>query len=196
MKGIPTEVRAMITRRDLLAVGVAAALAGCSGGGTPTVESPGGLSVTSSAFEEGGQIPPEYTGDGADRSPPLDIDGVPEGAVSLALLVDDPDAPGGTFVHWLLWNLPPDRTTLPAGVPQRERLPAFGDVRQGTNGFDEIGYRGPRPPSGDGPHTYRFTVYAVDEQLELSAGARRRKLDAALAGSVVASGRLTGEYER
>jgi len=186
----------MVTRRSLLAAGVAAALAGCSSGGPETVESPGGLTVTSSAFEEGGQIPTEYTGDGDDRSPPLALSGVPDAAVTLAVVVDDPDAPGGTFVHWLLWNVPADRSTLPAGLPQRERLPAIGDARQGTNGFDELGYRGPLPPSGDGPHTYRFTVYAVDDRLELSAGARRRKLDAALAGSVVASGRLTGEYER
>ena len=186
----------MVTRRSLLATGVAAALAGCSSGGPETVESPGGLTVTSSAFEEGGQIPTEYTGDGDDRSPPLALSGVPDAAVTLAVVVDDPDAPGGTFVHWLLWNVPADRSTLPAGLPQRERLPAIGDARQGTNGFDELGYRGPLPPSGDGPHTYRFTVYAVDDRLELSAGARRRKLDAALAGSVVASGRLTGEYER
>ncbi|MEF8775402.1 MAG: YbhB/YbcL family Raf kinase inhibitor-like protein [Haloarculaceae archaeon] len=186
----------MIPRRRVLAAAVAAPLAGCSDGNTVTVGSPGGLTVTSPAFETGGTIPTEYTGDGADRSPPLSIGGVPAEAVTLALVVDDPDAPSGTFVHWLLWNVPGDRADIPAGVPQRETVADLGGARQGTNGFDELGYRGPLPPSGDGPHTYRFTVYALDTDLNVEAGARRDHLEEALAGPILASGRLSGEYER
>lgn len=185
----------MQTRRAFLGTAAMVALAGCGGNGQ-TPESPGGLTVTSPAFDEGESIPAQFTVDGADESPPLHVEGVPDGARTLALVVDDPDAPSGTFTHWLVWSIPADRTQLRAGIPQQQTVADLGSARQGTNDFGEIGYRGPAPPEGDGPHTYRFTVYALDADPDLAAGAERGALETALTGTVIASGRLTGEYER
>lgn len=206
----------MPTRRRYLAVAGAAALAGCGftveqgtltgdSGDGPTESEPGTdstrtgsptppLAFSTSAFEDGGSIPPEYTGAGADRSPPLTVESVPGSAETLAFVVDDPDASG--FVHWLLWNVPADVAEIPADVPQEETVSALDDARQGTNGFGELGYRGPLPPEGDGPHTYRFTMSAVSTTLDLAAGADRGALESAIAGSVVDTHRITGEFER
>lgn len=188
----------MRTRRSVLGTAAAVLLAGCGGSGTDgaTVESPGGLEVTSPAFEEGAAIPVEFTDDGADRSPPIHIAGTPADARRLALVADDPDAPSPPFTHWLLWNLPADREQLPAGIPREEQVQSLGGARQGTNDFDEVGYRGPAPPEEDGPHTYRFTVFALESTSGVSAGADRGTLEAGIGGSVLASGRLTGEYDR
>lgn len=202
----------MLDRRGVLrgavAVAVPGLVAGCSGSGgepsddtaanpVPTTVSPTeGFRLESSAFADGETIPTEFTADGADVSPPLSITGVPDGASTLALVVDDPDAPGSGFTHWLLWNVPADTSRLPKGINQSRRVPDLDDARQGTNGFGELGYRGPRPPRDDGPHTYRFTLYAVRDSLNVQAGARYPTLDRALSDSVVASARLTGEYDR
>lgn len=199
----------MQTRRSTLrALGLAGAtaLAGCGGGDAPTTTAAGGpapgtgtaeaFTLTSEAFGDGEPIPERYTADGADVSPPVSVSGVGTSAETLALVVDDPDAPGGTFVHWLLWNLPADRTTVPEDVPGDETVAALGGARQGTNGFGTVGYRGPAPPAGDDPHTYRFTAYAVDTTLSLAAGAERAGLESALADSVLVTARLTGEYGR
>lgn len=156
----------------------------------------GTFSVSSLAFEDGEEIPEEYTCEGANDSPPLRVDGVPSEAETLALIVDDPDAPGTTFVHWLLWNVPPDTEQIPQGIPQGPSVDELGGVVQGTNDNSDIGYFGPCPPEGDGPHTYRFTLYAVKTELELEAGATRDELDAALDGRTVGTARLTGAYER
>lgn len=122
--------------------------------------------------------------------------GVPENAETLALVCDDPDAPGGTFVHWLLWNVPGETDGLDEDVPPDEEVSGLDGARQGMNDFGNIGYDGPAPPEGDGPHTYRFTVYAVEMTLELAAGAERGALEDPLDGSTLGSGRLSGEYER
>jgi len=183
------------------AVAVGGGLAGCTGGGSAgtrgaatTVSPTSGFTIRSPAFTEGESIPPKYTADGADLSPALAVAGAPEAATTLTLIVDDRDAPDGSFYHWLLWNLPADTTQIPEGINQARRVPDLGDARQGTNGFGELGYRGPRPPDGDDPHTYRFTLYAVAESLNVQAGARYPTVDEALSGSVVATARLTGEY--
>lgn len=201
----------MPDRRGVLRTVAAAAIfgfAGCSDGGGgsggdtatsagPTTVSPtDGFRLESPAFADGGTIPTEFTADGDDLSPPLAITGVPDAASTLTLVVDDPDAPRGGFTHWLLWNVPAGTARLPAGINQSRRVPDLGDARQGTNGFGELGYRGPRPPADDGPHTYRFTLYAVRGSLNVQAGARYPTLDRALAGSVVTSARLAGEYDR
>ncbi|WP_247009096.1 YbhB/YbcL family Raf kinase inhibitor-like protein [Halorientalis litorea] len=198
----------MPTRRAVFGcvTGALCTLAGCTtldgGDGVDTadpattVDSGSDTRLTSSAFANGETIPTKHTGDGADVSPPLSLAGVPGAIASLALVVDDPDAPDGTFVHWLLWGLPPETREIPEHVPQARRVPSLGDARQGTNGFGELGYRGPRPPEGDGPHTYRFTLYALDSTVNVQAGARRRALSNAMAESVVATARLTGTYER
>lgn len=193
-------------RRRLLRAGAAAlatGLAGCPGGGTTPEESPSAgqspddsLSVTSSAFEAGDTIPTRYTCDGENVSPPLTVANVPEGAGSLAVIVDDPDAPGGTFVHWLLWNVPPDRTQLPAGVTRGETVADLGGARQGENDANRVGYSGPCPPTADDAHTYRFTAYAVEGTLDLQAGADRAALADALDGRTLTSERLTGEFDR
>lgn len=194
------------SRRAVLSGLATAALAGCSSGGGDGTASPtatgadsapsGGLSVASPAFDDGGPIPERYTGDGADASPPLSVGDVPSDAAALALVVDDPDAPDPPFTHWLCWAIPPDVGEIPEELPQTERVESLGGALQGTNDFGDLGYRGPLPPSGDGPHRYRFTVSALASGLDLDPGARRGAVDEALAGSVLEAGRLVGAYER
>jgi len=153
---------------------------------------PMAMEIDSSAFRDGQAIPEKFTCDGADRSPPLSWSGVPEGTGSLALIVDDPDAPGGTFVHWVLFNLPAASTDLPAGV-EGQKVRADGS-RQGRNGFGNIGYGGPCPPGGT--HRYYFKLYALDTLLELGAGAGKQDLLEAMEGHVLAEGQLMGTYRR
>jgi Raf kinase inhibitor-like YbhB/YbcL family protein len=186
-----------ITRRVFL-VATAAAASGCIGGdGEGTGESETRMELSSLAFEDGGEIPTEYTCGGANSSPPLRISGVPEEAAALALVVDDPGVPtpNRRFVHWLLWNLPPDTEQIPQSVPRGPSISGLGGAVQGTNDADEVGYSGPCPPGADGPHSYRFFLYALDEELELEAGATRDQLDAAIEGKVVAETRLEGAYD-
>lgn len=152
------------------------------------------LELTSPAFDDGGSIPERFTCDGADVSPALEISGVPEEAASLALVADDPDAPAGTWVHWVLWGLPAGRREIPEGVPPEERV--LGGARQGTNDFGNPGYGGPCPPPGDGAHRYFFRLWALREAPGLAAGAAKEELLAAIDPLVVASCELTGRYER
>lgn len=154
------------------------------------------LTFSTPAFESGEPVPTRYTCDGADGSPELAIGGVPDGAESLAVVVDDPDAPGGTFTHWLLWGVPPETDAIESDVPATETVASLGDARQGTNGFGTVGYRGPCPPPGDGPHTYRFTLHALDGSLSLSAGADRSAFESAVSDRSIATARFTGTYER
>lgn len=186
-----------------VATGVALGVAGCSGGGdetptgTPTESTAGALSLTSPAFDDGGTIPSRFTCAGEGVSPRLDVGGVSEDATSLALIVDDPDAPRDRpFVHWLLWDVPVDRRTIPEAVPQGETVDALDGARQGTNSAGQVGYVGPCPPRGDGPHTYRFSLSALDTRLGVEAGAKRPTVDAAIEGHVLAKTRLTGEFDR
>jgi Raf kinase inhibitor-like YbhB/YbcL family protein len=144
------------------------------------------MKITSSAFQEGAIIPSRFTCDGADTSPPLQIADIPSGAKSLALIVDDPDAPSGLFTHWMIWNISPQTSTVGEGrAPQGV---------QGTNDFGKSGYGGPCPPPGE--HRYHFKIFALDRELDLSSGAKRAQLDAALKGHVVAQGELMGRYSR
>jgi Raf kinase inhibitor-like YbhB/YbcL family protein len=151
------------------------------------------IQLSSPAFQEGETIPRQYTGDGKDTSPPLRWGEPPEGTRSFALVCDDPDAPRGTWTHWLLFNLPPDRRELPEGVPAKETLD--GGASQGKNDFGNIGYGGPAPPAGK-PHRYYFRLYALDTQLDLPAGASRQQLLAAMKGHILAEGQLMGRYGR
>jgi Raf kinase inhibitor-like YbhB/YbcL family protein len=150
------------------------------------------IKVVSSAFQEGGMIPADYTCDGKDISPPLSWSGVPEQAVTMALICDDPDAPLGTWVHWVLYNLPASVRELPAGVPPDERL-ANGAL-QGRNDFRRLGYGGPCPPGGT--HRYYFKLYALDKALDLKPGATKKELLKAMEGHVLAEGQLMGRYKR
>jgi Raf kinase inhibitor-like YbhB/YbcL family protein len=144
------------------------------------------MKITSSAFQEGGNIPSKFTCDGSDISPPLQIAEVPSGTKSLALVVDDPDAPSGLFTHWMVWNISPQTNTIEEGS-----TPKGVD---GTNDFGKSGYGGPCPPSGT--HRYYFKIFALDRELDLPPGTKRSQLDAAMKGHVVEQGELIGRYSR
>jgi Raf kinase inhibitor-like YbhB/YbcL family protein len=150
------------------------------------------LDVRSSAFREGGAIPARYTCDDLDISPPLSWSSVANGTRSLALIVDDPDAPRGAFVHWVIYNLPPDTRRLPEDVPNQRTLPS--GALQGMNGAGSLGYTGLCPPNGT--HRYLFKVYALDTELDLGAGATKEVVVSAMEGHVLAEGRLLGTYQR
>jgi Raf kinase inhibitor-like YbhB/YbcL family protein len=154
---------------------------------------PMSMQLSSPAFLEGGTIPTPHTADGQDTSPKLRWAGVPAEAKSLALVCDDPDAPRGIWVHWVLFNLPPEMRVLPEGVPTKKSLP--GGAKQGTNDFGKIGYGGPSPPPGK-PHRYYFKVYSLDRVLDLSEGATKQQLVDAMKGHILAEGQLMGRYGR
>ncbi len=156
------------------------------------MEDPIPLTIRSPVFHEGGSIPARYTCDGEDVSPPLEWSGVPEGTKSLALTCDDPDAPAGLWVHWVVFDLPPSAAGLPERVPATPEIPSGG--RQGKNDFRKIGYGGPCPPAGT--HRYVFTLYALDSTLGLPAGATRKDLLAAMRGHALGEATLTGTYSR
>lgn len=151
------------------------------------------LELTSTAFEEGTTIPVRHTCDGDDVSPPLSVAGIPAEAESLALIADDPDAPGTTWVHWVLYGLPTDAGGLPEGVPPEPEV--RGGARQGENDFGDLGYGGPCPPAGE-EHRYVFKLYALDGSPELGPGATREELLEAIEPLVVDEARLTGRYRR
>ncbi len=150
------------------------------------------MKLESLAFKENGMIPSIYTCDGQNISPPLGWNTPPTGTQSLALIVDDPDAPGQTFVHWVLYDLPPEIHQLPKGVPTEPTLSSGGV--QGKNDFGKFGYGGPCPPSGI--HRYFFKLYALDRELGLEAGATKAKVEAAMNGHILAATELVGRYAR
>ena len=150
------------------------------------------IEVTSSAFFEGDMIPADYTADSRNISPPLQWQGVPEGTASIAMINDDPDAPMGTWVHWVIYDMPPDTTSLPENIAPDEILANGG--KHGTTDFGRIGYGGPAPPSGT--HRYYFKVYALDCKLDLAPGATKDKVEKAMTGHVLAQGQLMGKYKR
>jgi len=150
--------------------------------------------VIKSAFEDGGYIPEEYTADGKDISPPLIIENVLPEAKTLAIIVDDPDAPSGTFTHWLIWNIPADIKEISKNIEKKEKVKELKGALQGKNDFNDLGYLGPAPPSG--VHTYRFFAYALDSQLDLEAGADKESLLNAMEDHVLQKAVLKGEYTR
>src|SRR6478672_106923 len=145
------------------------------------------MNLSSPDFSEGGNIPERYTCDGKDVSPTLKIDGIPKEAKSLVLIVDDPDAPGGNFTHWLIWNIVPDLTEIVAN-----QLPAH--AVQGVNDFGKSKYSGPCPPAG--VHRYYFRLYALDTTLTLPQASKRKAVDSAMKGRIVADATLMGRYAR
>jgi Raf kinase inhibitor-like YbhB/YbcL family protein len=150
------------------------------------------MKLTSTAFSEGGMIPAQYTCNGPDVSPPLNWEDVPEETKSLALIADDPDAPVGTWVHWVLYNLPADTHELQEDLPKTKVLP--NGAMQGTNDFRKIGYNGPCPPGGT--HRYFFKLYALDELVDLNPGARKKDLLDAMKGHILAECQLMGKFSR
>ena len=137
-------------------------------------------------------IPPEFTCDGLDVSPPLEWSGVPANAKSLVLIVDDPDAPMGTWVHWVLFNIPASAAGLPAEIPADAALE--NGARHGTNDFGKLGYGGPCPPGGT--HRYFFKLYALDIEIDLDSGITKSQLLEAMEGHILAEGQLMGIYKR
>jgi Raf kinase inhibitor-like YbhB/YbcL family protein len=151
------------------------------------------MQLTSTAFQESQPIPERHTCDGENLSPPLKWSGVPLGARSLALVMDDPDAPVGTWVHWVLYDLSTSSTDLPEGLPKGQYVP--GGAKQGLNDFKHLGYGGPCPPGGKA-HRYFFKLYALDQILDLKPGATKKEVERAIENHTLAQGQLMGTYKR
>jgi Raf kinase inhibitor-like YbhB/YbcL family protein len=151
------------------------------------------LEISSTVFPPGGAIPLVYTCDGKDRSPSLSWSGAPPAAQAMALICEDPDAPAGTWVHWVIFNIPASSRGLKEGVSAAAVLD--DGSRQGKNDFGRIGYGGPCPPQGK-PHRYVFTLYALDRELALQAGCRKADLLAAMKGRVLATASMFATYKR
>jgi Raf kinase inhibitor-like YbhB/YbcL family protein len=151
------------------------------------------IQITSPAFNPGEPIPTKYTCDGEDVSPPLRWIGMPQTTQSIAIIVEDPDAPSGTFVHWVIYDIPGSATELPEGLPKTESLPS--GVKQGVNDFKKLGYGGPCPPQGSA-HRYDFHIYALDLQVQFRAGMGKQELLNLIEGHVTAQGILMGTYRR
>lgn len=184
-------------RSFLMSAAVFCLVAGCQPTVTETPENEGGnemnqLKLTSSAFKEETMIPAKYTCDGKDISPPLAWQGVPDEAQALAVIADDPDAPGKTWVHWVVYNIPTNVNELPENYPPSEK--ADNGIMQGKNDFKKIGYGGPCPPSGT--HRYYFKLYALSKTLDLKPGATKQELLDAMEGKVVAETSFMGKYSR
>ncbi|MCZ7384159.1 MAG: YbhB/YbcL family Raf kinase inhibitor-like protein [Candidatus Methanoperedens sp.] len=151
------------------------------------------ISISSEAFNDGGTIPDEYTCEGEDISPPLSWQGLPDGTKSIALIMDDPDASGRAFVHWVIYNIPGSTQKLSKGIPRKEKL-ADGSL-QGMTDFGKAGYGGPCPPLGK-PHRYFFKIYAIDKILDLPSKASKEDVETAMKGHILAQGELIGKYAR
>ncbi len=149
--------------------------------------------LQTTAFQTGQDIPPRFTCDGADVSPPLRWTEPPAGTGSFALIADDPDAPGGTWVHWLAYDLPATLRELPEGAAKSQEF--AGGARQGSNDFERIGYGGPCPPPGKA-HRYFFKLYGLDKKLDLKAGATKQDLERAMKGHILVQAELMGRYHR
>jgi len=176
----------------VVAGGLSAAVAGWRHAASPVIAmDQAELKLTSASLEKG-KIPRKFTCDGEESSPSLAWSAPPAGTRSLTLILTDPDAPGGVFVHWVLYDLPSEKRSLPEGLSKEGRLP--DGSRQGRNDFDETGYRGPCPP-GRAIHRYVFSLYALDARLELPAGQTREQVETAMMGHILAGGELVAPYE-
>jgi hypothetical protein len=166
--------------------------AGCGGDRAPETlpKAAKDLRIASRAFPDGGVIPKQYTCDGKGVSPPLRWSGVPPQAASLALIVSDPDAPGGRFVHWTLYSLPPQVTRLPTGAP------VLAGARQGRNSFGKRGWGAPCPPKSDPAHRYDFDLYWLERPVDIPDGAKAQDVLRGIAEAAGGHGRLVGRYAR
>jgi hypothetical protein len=169
--------------RLVIAVGLAALLLGAGGAK---------MELKSQAFQAGEMIPAKYTCDGQDISPPLSWSDPPTGTIGFALISDDPDAPMGTWVHWVIWNIPASALALDENCPKTASLP--NGTKQGTTDFHRVGYGGPCPPSGT--HRYYFKLYALDRALDLPASTTKKDLETAMQGHILGQTELMGTYRR
>lgn len=155
------------------------------------------MKVESPAFKNGQKIPTKYTADGEDISPPIVWSNIPEGTVEFALICDDPDAPTAEpWVHWVIYKIGPNIHALPENIPKVARVESPIKALQGRNSWTYIGYNGPAPPPGSGIHHYRFTVYALDTQLDIEDSATKKELLEAMEGHIIGKGTLVGTYKR
>jgi Raf kinase inhibitor-like YbhB/YbcL family protein len=181
----------------ILLVAAALLLAGCGGDSEtvsgPPPKAPSTIALGSPAFAAGGDLPKPFTCDGAGTSPPLEWSRVPKRARELAILVEDPDAPGGTFVHWSIWGIPAGVRALQANV---QASAATAGLQQGKNGFGDVGYGPPCPPKGDSPHRYVFTLYALSQTLPVANGASGEDVRNAIGEVAIAKGEITAKYGR
>ena len=186
-----------------LAFFLASALLGCGKPApSPPTPSPSAtnadtskFTLTSPAFKDGEPIPVQYTADGKGVSPQLDWTGVPAGTKEFALIVDDPDAPRGTFTHWVIYAVPPSITSFPQDVPKTDTVPSLGGAKQGRNSADAIGYTPPSPPPSK-VHHYIFHLYALDKSVPYSQNMTADNLRKAISSHVLATTELTGTYQR
>lgn len=193
IRSIPTIVAVLVASLALAADEPPGLVSPESPGVATEPTSGGNLGLKSESFASGEPIPAEHSCDGADRSPALSWEGVPKGTQAFAIVMDDPDAPAGTFTHWLLWNLPGASRALARGVVAKSEL---GDgTIQGRNGFDRIGWAGPCPPKGE-THTYRFRLFALGEPLELDSEAELEAVVDAAEKESLAEAVLEGTYRR
>jgi Raf kinase inhibitor-like YbhB/YbcL family protein len=197
VRTIKSQPQAVAARRAILTLVVlvlfSIATVACAGNAAePQRETRTTLSLTSTAFKEGDKIPVKYTCDGKDISPPLAWDEPPPQTQTLALMVEDPDAPGGMFTHWVVFNIPATDRQLAENVPAQEQLE--NGALQGKNDFGKIGYGGPCPPRGS-VHHYRFTIYALDNSLDLKPGSSGKQVTDAMKGHALAQGQLMGTYQ-
>jgi Raf kinase inhibitor-like YbhB/YbcL family protein len=151
------------------------------------------ISISAEGFKDGTTIPDVYTCKGKDISPSLSWKEIPAGTKSIALIMDDPDAPGGTFVHWVLYNVPAGTQKMPEGMPYDKTLP--DGSMQGMTDFGRTGYGGPCPPPGK-PHRYFFKIFALDSMINLPPGASKKQLENVMAGHILAKGEIIGMYKR
>jgi len=195
MAPLPARVPLPALLASMLAAAIAAP-SGCEKAATESEEPVMTFPLTSPAFGHNQRIPVKHTGEGADTSPPLEWGDPPAGAAAFALVCDDPDAPAGTWDHWLIWNIPAAARRLPEGVSKTDGPPEVAGAIQGNNSWPKIGYYGPMPPRGHGTHHYNFTLYALSRPLDLPAGSDKKALLAAMKGAVVGKATLTGTYSR
>lgn len=161
---------------------------------TEDVEEEVSFSVSSPAFKNGDSIPVKYTGRGEDVSIPLEFSNIDKSSKSIAIIMDDPDAPSGTFTHWLIWNIPSTITSIPENIPTDKVVSSLGDAIQGKNDFGRIGYKGPNPPSGT--HTYRIKIYVLDSFLDLESNASKEDIENVMEGHILQSGLLEGKFSK
>jgi Raf kinase inhibitor-like YbhB/YbcL family protein len=154
------------------------------------------LTLSSSSFRNNQPMPAKFSCEGEDSSPSLKWEGAPSGTKSFALICDDPDAPGGTWIHWVAYAIPANITEFPENVAKTDTVAGLAGMKQGVNDFGKVGYGGPCPPRGHGVHHYHFRLYALDTELKLVPRIKRQQLDAAMKGHILAQTEWVGTYQR